>query len=72
MAYSVLGSVFLAGHSCFVEEHNSGFEAALLVAAAGVVWLDSVGVLIVVVVEACCFVHSGLDNHEASGQKIHI
>ena len=53
----VLGSAFLAGHFCFVEEHDFGSEeAALLVVAVGVVWLDFVGVL-VAAVEACWLVH---------------
>ncbi|XXG47241.1 hypothetical protein AAC387_Pa02g1917 [Persea americana] len=68
----VLGSAILAGHFCFVEEHDSGSEeAALLVVAVGVAWLDFVGVL-VAIVEACWLVHSALDSYEASGQKIHI
>ena len=72
MACSVLGFAFLAGHFCFVEEHNSGSEeAALLVVDARVVGLDFVGVL-AAAVEAYCLVHSALDSYEVSGQKIHI
>ena len=61
MAYSILDSALLDGHFCFVEDEDSGFEVAiLLVAAAGIVWLDSVllvdsvGVLVAVVLDACC------------------
>ena len=62
MAYFVLDFAFLVAHFCFVkEDRDFGFEVvALLVAVAGVDWLDSallvdfVGVLVAIVVEACC------------------